>query len=549
MTEARIAPDDATQDLRVVPQPSSEAFAMRKLEPGENAVLDPASLAYLYDAMYSQDAQDAFRDGGERRYQDFVRHRLAAAPPHVPQVSQFAEPQYWGGQPVRMRPPMRPSAGGAVPAPPTTKYPKKIIPDPATAHAADQQELAIKEQAFKGATDAYALVTAQRRASYGDALLIHENSGARWQRIGRRVVATVLSPFERSDHRDAERLQQESLMAADVYGRTLDDYLAVAARDAAGQFHARVAAMQQFEARVRGYMGELTYSRRDDQGNLVRTRGDERRGRLADFWFNGTKARRVGIIALSGAVIGVPAGIVVGAALAPWWVATVVGIGAAYAGRVAGGEIARAVNRYQGVSAANLQRLENEARSRNEAFANTLQPHSQSNAVQPDVVPVYEAGTLHESRINLRRMRYARVVGGLAAAGAFGLANWLSGSARVAAEQSMQHAVIQPHPQPTQTLRPAPNPPTPTPNVPPTPTPPHVNVHDFPWNVAHQLKPGHEFDLINHAIGQYNAANHTHLKLVSHAFGTQWTQIENGALALNPVQQTNFNIFMAAHAA
>ncbi len=80
------------------------------------------------------------------------------------------------------------------------------------------------------------------------------------------------------------------------------------------------------------------------------------------------------------------------------------------------------------------------------------------------------------------------------------------------------------------------------PAVPPLPqdvqAPPSVNLNDWSWQVAHELRPGHEVELINSALSRYTAETGTPAALVPHN-GTIMIQIDGHIVHLIEMQRIN----------
>lgn len=471
--------------------------------------LDVASQMYLDELMHGEAAQTAFRDRNEEGYVDHVNQGLL----NHPTLARFALPQGLGSP-------------GPAPAP--------------GAEAARQE----RERVINEATLRYAGLIAMRRASHGDALLEQQQRRGRAGRVAARVVGTILNPAETGDYKKAEQLAHRSAEAADEYRRQIDQYIASEPRTHDQAITARYELMDRFEAAVQSEALLQTRPRQAQDGRRYRNRWDTWQARQAEAWFNGGKVRRAAIVAPWALGAGAVAGIAVGAASLP-----AVGVGAALfgtvlAGRSIGGAIASSVNRFQAAHRPTLELHGQQALARNRAHANYLRTHLTPTEQQLDITRVYESATLARAQENLHRKRRAELVGAVAAGAAFGVTAWGVSNLESAVNQGA-------HPAATHGATSTPTHQPPTPNTTPTPTTPAVNVHDAPWNVAHQLRPGHEWDLINSAMQKYNAAHGTHLHLVEHANGTQWTWIEDGTRALNPSSQAVFNQFMdsLAHAA
>lgn len=519
----------------------------------QRPALDSASQAYVHELMYGEEAVAAFRDRGEQGYVDHVNQGFVNAS----RLGGFALPQ------SRLQPPR--SVADAAPerhvpaaeprdritdrpaAPPRTGAANLFRPfvvAPPDAPDASRASVAVpigedaarqeRERRLNEAMLRYAGLIATRRASHGDALLERQRQRGRVGRVIARVVGAVVNPLEIRDYSRAQRLARSSAEAADEYRRQVDAYISAEPRNHDQEVDARRELMDQFEAAVQNQALAQTSPRQRQDGSRYRSRWDNWRVHMAQSWFSGGRVRRAVTIAPWAVGAGAAIGLVVGAAS---WPVVLVGLGGALlAGESIGGAVASAVNRFQAAHLPTHELHGQQAMARNLSRARFLRQHLTPTPEQLDLPRVYEFATVARAQENLRRKRRAEALGAVAAGAAFGVAAW--GIANVHPGQATHPgATHSPTPKPTQ---------APTPTNPPTPT---INVHEAPWNVAHQLQPGHEWDLINSAIQQYNAAHGTHLHLVAHANGTPWTWIENGHCALNPTQQATFNQFMEGVAA
>lgn len=501
-------------------------------------LLDRASQAYIHELMYGDEAQKLFRDQGDDAYVDHINRGLL----HASSLARFALPQRQEPverQPDDLAPSMTtPTQGAAdtntarLPADAVSPFRPGEAPPPRT--DASRQE---RERQLHDATLRYAGLIAMRRGSHGDVLLEQQRRRGRAAQIITRVFGAVLNPAEIGDYGRAERLAGSSAEAAEEYRQKANEYIAAEAHNHDQNVSVRYYLMNQFEQAVQEQAQQQSLPHRRQNGERYRTRWDNVRVRLADIWLNGGKVSRVIIVAPGAAAAGAAVGLAVGLVSLP-----AVGVGAALfgtllAGRSIGGAIAGTVNRFQEAHQPTHERHDEQAQARNQAHANYLRIQMTPTEQQLDITRVYESATLVRAWENLQRKRRAELVGAVAAGAAFGVSLWATTAVKSALYESTEHYAT-PGPTPAHS--------TPTPNTPPTPT---VNLHDYPWDVAHQLQPGHEWNLINNSIQQYNTAYGTQLHLVAHANGTPWTWIENGARALNPAQQTMFNQFMETAAA
>lgn len=507
--------------------------------------LDKPSQAYIHELMYGDEAQAAFRDRGEQGYTDYVNQGFANAA----HLGRFA-----------LRQNQRPDQLGMNIKPEGQERPARSADDtdgvgaaPISAEAADASRPFVvtpigedaarqeRERQLNEATLRYAGLIAMRRASHGDALLERQRRRGRTGRVISRVLGGIVNPAEIGDYSRAQQLARSSSEAADEYRRRVEEYIAAEPRNHDQEVSARRDLMDQFETAVQGQALAQTYPRQRQDGSRYRSRWDDWRIRMTQSWLNGGKVRRAAMVAPWAIGAGAVLGLAVGAA--SWPVIVVGGVGALFAGESIGGAIASTVNRFQAAHLPTHELHGQQAMARNLSRAHFLRPHLTPTEEQLDLTRIYESATVARAQENVRRKRRAEALGAVAAGAAFGAAAWGIASLRPELNQGA-------HPGATHSTTPTltHQTPTPTPNTPPTPT---VNIHDAPWNVAHQLRPGHEWDLINGSMQQYNAAHGTHLHLVEHANGTQWTWIEDGTRALNPNFQAMFNQFMqgvAAHA-
>lgn len=504
----------------------------------QRPALDRPSQAFIHELMYGNEAQAAFRDRGEQGYVEYVNQGFMNAS----HLAGFALQQYQrpsqpeANAPSERRVQIARNAGAAGDRPASAAHADAAAPSPPlvvtpTGEDRAKQE---REQRLRDATLRYAGLIATRRASHGDALLERQRQRGRAGRVMARVIGAVINPAEIGDYGRAERLARNSSEAADEYRRQVEAYISTEPRNHDQEVNARRDLMDQFETAVQGEALAQTYPRRRQDGSRYRNRWDNLRVRMAQSWFSGGKVRRAVIVAPWAVGAGAVIGLAVGAA--SWPVIVVGGVGALLAGESIGGAIASTVSRFQAAHPPTHELHGQQAMARNLSRANFLHVHLTPTEEQLDLTRVYESATVARAAENLRRKRRAEALGAVAAGAAFGVAAWSVANLRPILNQG-QGA----HPGAAHSPTPSPTHPTPTPNTTPTPT---VNVHDAPWNVAHQLQPGHEWNLINNTMQHYNAAHGTHLHLVENANGTHWTWIEDGARALNPSQQTVFNQLM-----
>ncbi len=497
---------------RLAPPTSERPLALDAPRPWyQRPLLDSASQAYVNELMYGEEAQVVFRDRGEGDYVDYVNRGLLNAS----RLASFALPQG----------PVQVSRVGADDN--TRQAPRPPVAASAGEDAIRQE----RERRLNEATLRYAGLIAMRRASHGDALLERQQQRGRAGRVLARILGVILNPAEIGDYRRARRLARHSADAASEYRQQVEAYITAEPRTQIQEVNARRALMDQFETAVQGQALAQVASRQRPDGTRYRSWWDNRRARLAELWLGGNRAERVAIVAPPAILVGATIGVLVGAAS---WPIVLVGLGGALlSGRSIGGAVASTVNRFQAAHNPTQAAHTQQAQGRNAAHARLLRPVLMPNEQQRDVTHVYESATLALARQNLHRKRQAERVGAVAAGAAFGVAWGVTHAQAMSGRGS--------HPASTHGAKPGSRP-SATPNT--TPSAPTVNVHDAPWNVAHQLQPGHEWDLINSSMQQYNAAHGTHLHLVNNANGTPWTWIEDGARALNPAQQTTFNQFM-----
>ena len=508
--------------------------------------LDRASQAYINELMYGDEAQTLFRDQGEQAYVDHINQgllnayglaRFALQQPQRPADQVSAAPGH------RMAAPTRRTGTGASAAPAATAHTADSSPfRPGEAPPLRDPDIVRRERErrLNDATLRYAGLIAMRRASHGDVLLEQQRRRGHAAQVLARVFGAVLNPAEIGDYNQAKRLARQSNDAAEEYRQRANEYIAAEARTHDANVGVRHYLMDRFETAVQEQAREQTMPHKRQDGTRYRSRWDNLRVRLTDAWFNGGKVRRAAIVAPGAVVTGAAVGVGVGLVSLPAVGVGVALFGTLLAGRSIGGAIASTVNRFQAAHLPLHQRHAEQAQSRNRAHASYLRTQLTPTMDQLDITRVYESATTARAWENLQRKRRAELVGTVAAGAAFGISAWATSSLKSALYESSEHYAT-----PGATPTPEHVTPTPTPN-----TPPPVNVHDYPWNVAHQLQPGHEWNLINNSMQQYNTAYGTHLHLVEHANGTPWTWIENGARALNPAQQTMFNQFMhsVAHA-
>lgn len=508
----------------------------------QRPALDKPSQAYIQELMYGVDAQAAFRDRGEQGYVEYVNQGFVNAA----HLGEFALRQHQWPQPASDAVPQRGArtvrATDHEANRPTASAPAEVgAPSRASAVAPGAEDTAQQERMrrLNEATLRYAGLIATRRASHGDALLERQRRRGRAGRVIARVVGAIINPAEIRDYGRAQQLARSSSEAADEYRRRVDEYIVAEPRNHDQEVNARRDLMDQFETAVQGQALAQTYPRQRQDGSRYRSRWDNLRVRMAQSWFSGGRVRRAAIVAPWAVGAGAVIGLAVGAAS---WPVIVVGLGGArLVGGLIGGAIASTVSRFQAAHLPTHELHGQQAMARNLSRARFLRPHLTPTEEQLDLTRIYESATVARAEENLRRKRRAEALGMVAACAAFGVAAWGIANLRPELYQGA-HPGATHSPTPT----PAHQTPTPTPNTPPTPT---VNVHDAPWNVAHQLRPGHEWDLINSSMQQYNAAHGTHLHLVEHANGTQWTWIEDGTRALSPNFQAMFNQFMQGVAA
>lgn len=525
-----------------LPEASLESYmhspdALRAASQGETVYIDYiARHGALKHLLTDQAAQDAFAHGGEAGYQEHVRRERMRLLRGWPWPASGSTPP---GQ----------SASNKAPRP---KQAKPATPAGGQAggrsnrpSAANQQgppltpDIGRRQAALGDVMDGYARLVAKQRSTHLDAML----DGRRvWQ-----VAKQVLSPLS---YRRAEQLRVRTAAARATYKTSLDNYVDAVGGSDQDKIRTKLEAMAAFERRVVECQIEATHFAPQVQpGMRGPNRADQTRRRITQFWLTHRRLPKAAVVAVPAAAVGLGIGALVFAWGLPAIATTGAGIAAAYAGRSIGGGIASTVNQYKIATPIGYQEAADGAERRKLAFAQQytalkLAGHSVSVS-DADVTTAYEQGTKLAAHNNARRRGLAQLVGGLAAAAGFGAGGFTAEQAREAFSQAhnVSPSAIEPTPTPAQTAPPPPHTPPPT----PTPTPPRppvecINPNQYPWSVAHDLSPGHEWEVIRHAINQYNACFHTHMHLVTQPNGKVW--LENGAQALDAAQQRKFNIFM-----
>ena len=448
-------------------------------------------------------AQTAFAEGGERAYQEHVRRERARLFPQqaVPFVVTPAKP--------RKEAPKRPQ-------PPPASKPAEQIPARAVS---PRPELIEAQIALQQASDTYAQLVARDRASHLAAFL----GGNRFRRIARQVLNPIA--FSQAQH---EHGQTEAARTA--YESRLQEYAAARGGSRTDMITAKLDAMAAFERRVLQLQVRRTYSGLDEQNNPRRNWQDRARLAVTRAWLANKRPVKILMVALPAAAIGAAAGIATIAWSMPGMAVAGIGIAAAYAGRSVGGGITRTVNTYRAGLPAERTLAANRAEMRRIMFASRY-PLA-TTAALPDGIRVseaYETGTQQVAAENARRVGLAQLVGAVAAGASFAAVR-LAGQGVQALTENVRF-----------TNRPVTHPAAAHEPLAPPATPP-INPNQFPWDVAHQLRPGNEFDLIRQTIATSNAQFGTQLHLVPQPNGTIW--VENGSRALTVAQQARFNIFM-----
>ncbi len=477
----------------------------------------------LHHVLTDEAAQAAFASGGEAVYSDHVRRereRLFNTRPPSTAVPRMSRPANRKAQskaaPLLLA---QPAASGVDASKRRVTHDTTVNPK--------------AEQAYTSlvlATDAYARVVARQRASGAAALL----GGSYVERLSNQVLHPTM-------YAQAMRDRAEAREARGQYQAQLNEYVKAVGGTDSEKIRTKLDVMTLFERRVLALQLANTMSALAADDSRVTTRLDRLRTRLTETWLKTTRAGRFVMVAAPAAAVGLSAGILSEAGNWPGPVVVLTAAGAVLVGRSIGSGMARTASKYMVAAARGRTYLEQQAEQERLAFAGRYQdPHASPviAPVQVDVTTAYETLTGRLAEEHARRLRLASAVGAVAAAAAFGVGRLVTGGVQEVVRQQVQ---VRPSLRPTATYTPTPGPTT-TPTPTPTPSPHAINPHQYPWDVAHQLRRGHEWDVIRQAISKFNTRFGAHLHLVNHANGTVWVQ--NGAHALNSAQQTGFNNFM-----
>jgi hypothetical protein len=244
------------------------------------------------------------------------------------------------------------------------------------------------------------------------------------------------------------------------------------------------------------------------------------------------------MVAVPAAAVGVAAGVAAAAVLAPAAALVAAGAATAYAGRKIGHYTAAGASRGRANTAEGNRALTNragdavnhyEARANANTNLDTILDHTQ----------YVERNTIEDVRENQGRRRVAAVVGSVAAglgfAGGVALADGMNINAagRPRGEEAVQAQAQPEQPAPPATeAQPAP---------PAQPELPNVDTNQLPFDVAHEVVPGHEMEAIRGVMDPINQAHDTAYHLVR---VDGHLEVYNGAHALNAAQQAQFNEYM-----
>ncbi len=375
-----------------------------------------------------------------------------------------------------------------------------------------ERELQAERQAVIDTRDRYAQLTAEQRN--GNIGRLGERADSLWRRIVSRVTGNR-APNARHEQLDArvERARNDYRTAfARVQSRAI-----VAAEDAGGTPEAVHAGVLDLKIEELTALENRIQEIRAEDGN-----------KTAESWTRHGRLRRGARVALPALAVGAAVGVPVGILGAPIWATMAAGAGVALLGRRIGQRIAGRVNR--GRAATEVGQNE-----QNDYLAAAI-AHIRTRTDRFSHTNYTEQQTIGQVESNRRRSQRAGMIGSLAAGAGF-LGGVITGT-------EIGQALATPGNTPSGTEAPIADSQGPLGANPVSPNtiPSGVDVHSYPWTVAHNMGVGSGNEMstlshLNHAMNQAGfGGGHWHLQHVGDT-----VQVYHGSHALNAAQQAAYN--------